>query len=90
MELKIQNTKEETVQLLNVIVYGESGVGKTSLIKQLPAEETLILSAEGGLLSVRDHGVDYVVVKSIADVMSVLKQVEATKYKHVAIEQFLL
>jgi len=90
VSLEIRNTKKDKAQPINVIVYGESGIGKTSLVKSLPNKEVLILSAEGGLLSLTDKedmdGYDYVVVKSIVDVMKVLKQIEGLEYKTVAID----
>tara|TARA_R110000787_G_scaffold5686_6_gene20534 strand:+ start:2104 stop:2787 length:684 start_codon:yes stop_codon:yes gene_type:complete len=86
MKLEIRNTRDDKSQPINVVVYGDSGVGKTSLVKQLPSEETLVISAEGGLLSIKDHDVDYVSVKSVEDVLSILNQVAASKYKHVFID----
>lgn len=36
------------------VIYGPPGIGKTSLIRTLPAESTLVLDLEAGLLSVAD------------------------------------
>ena len=35
-------------------IFGKSGIGKTSLLRTLPAEETLFIDLEGGDLSVMD------------------------------------
>jgi phage nucleotide-binding protein len=86
MALKIENTKDKSKTFVNVIVYGSSGVGKTSLVKTLPAETTLVLSAEDGLLSVRDHGVDYVKIKSIGDVLEVINDEDCAKYKNIVVD----
>ena len=86
MSLEIKNTKTTNEKFINTIVYGDSGVGKTSLIRTLPVEATLVLSAENGLLSVADCGVDYVETKSISDIMTILKTLDVKKYRHVVID----
>ena len=62
--------KKRTSQIMNngitVLVYGQSGVGKTTLIKTLPGK-VLILSAEAGLLSLRDTDIEYVDIHAMDD-----------------------
>ncbi len=48
-------------------IYGKAGIGKTSLLYTLPAESTLVLDFEAGLLSVQGHAVDSVTVRSWPD-----------------------
>jgi hypothetical protein len=48
-----------------MIVYGMAGAGKTSLIPTLP--NPIALSAEGGLLSIKDADIPYIEIGSIAD-----------------------
>lgn len=86
MALEIKNTKTDGVDFVNYIVYGQSGVGKTSLVKQFPSENVLVLSAEDGLLSVKDHSVDYVNVKSLSDVMEVLNKLVEERHKFIFID----
>lgn len=86
MALNIQNTSQSDKTFVNIIVFGDSGVGKTSLVKTLPKESTLVLSAEDGLLSIKDHAVDYVKVKSIGDVLEVIKDKDAEKYKNIVVD----
>lgn len=58
MELKVVKTGHED-QKLNILVYGESGTGKTSLIGSAePRFKTLILDAESGLLSLRKRAAE--------------------------------
>lgn len=45
-------------------IWGRAGVGKTSLLWSLPAESTLVLDFEAGLLSIQGHPVDSVPVRS--------------------------
>ena len=48
---------------VNMLVYGQAGAGKTTLIKTLP--NPIILSAESGLLSIADAGLPFVEIDSI-------------------------
>lgn len=63
MELK--TTKDLHLAKVSVLVYGQSGAGKTSLIKTL--EKPLVLSAEGGLLCLAGTDIPYLEIKSIED-----------------------
>ena len=62
--------KKRTSQITNsgisILVYGLSGSGKTTLIKTLPGP-VLILSAEAGLLSLRDADIEYVDIHNMDD-----------------------
>ena len=48
---------------MNILVYGQAGAGKTSLIKTLP--NPIILSAESGLLSIADAALPFIEIDSI-------------------------
>ncbi|MBQ9565664.1 MAG: AAA family ATPase, partial [Synergistaceae bacterium] len=65
-----------------------AGAGKTTLIRTL--YDPIILSAEGGLLSLQDSDIPYVSVSSIADVGEIyewlLKSEESRKFKSVALD----
>ena len=80
-----------TIQIphyVNGLVYGESGVGKTTLAKTAP--DVLILSAEGGLLSLADHDLPVIELTNrniINDVHSWLSMSkEAKQYKTIFID----
>jgi len=49
---------------VNILVYGPSGAGKTSLIRTLP--NPIILSAESGLLSIADSNLPYIEISDMA------------------------
>jgi phage nucleotide-binding protein len=57
--LKIENTKNVQGQRVKAIIYGESGSGKTTLASTLDGK-TLVISAEGGLLSVAGADLDFI------------------------------
>ncbi len=64
--IKLQSTAnavQDTGQ--KFMVYGLGGVGKTTLCKTMP--QPVILSAEGGLLSLRKENLPYIEIGSYAD-----------------------
>lgn len=86
MSLLIKNTSETENTFVNVIVYGDSGVGKTSLVKSLPESDTLVVSLEDGLLSLKGHKYDYVNAKTVAQVLEIVQSDAINKYKTVVID----
>jgi phage nucleotide-binding protein len=84
--MEIKNTNDITEQYFKVLVHGPSGSGKTRLCGTT-GEKTLIVSAEAGLLSLRGTNVDYVDVKSMADLKEVHAFLKAdTTYKWVCVD----
>ena len=65
MAINLKSTAHISTNGLKVLVYGAAGAGKTTLIKTLPAP--IILSAEGGLLSISDVELPYIEIKTMAD-----------------------
>lgn len=61
--IAIQKTSDVTLQHIKSVVYGNSGVGKTTLSKTV--ESPIVLSMESGLLSLQDSDIDYVEIKTI-------------------------
>lgn len=86
MSLLIKNTKDKSNTFVNIIVYGNSGTGKTSLVKTLPEEDTLVVSLEDGLLSLDGHSYDYINAKTISQIMEIVNSPEIEKYKTVVID----
>lgn len=69
MGIKLTSTSNQADQFLKVLVYGQAGSGKTRLAATL--NNPLIISAEAGLLSLRDHDIAAVEVKSVGDLEEV-------------------
>ena len=65
--MKITKTNDLGQHALKMVIYGEAGSGKTRLAATT-GEPTVVISAEGGLLSLRDHAITAIEVKTIADV----------------------
>ena len=65
MAISLKRTRDLAKNGVKLLVYGQAGAGKTSLIKTLP--NPLVLSAEAGLLSIQDADLAYIEIKTIDD-----------------------
>lgn len=78
MALQFSTTdKEATDSGIKVLVYGESGVGKTVLCATAPAP--IILSAESGLLSLKKFKIPVIKITTLADLEEAYKWIVAGK-----------
>lgn len=81
MAINLRSTKGLHANGVKLLVYGNAGTGKTSLIPTLP--NPVVLSAEGGLLSIADADISYVEVSSYDTLMEAYKWVtESDEAKH--------
>lgn len=64
MAVNIKTTGGLRADGVKLLVYGQAGAGKTSLAKTLPAP--IVLSAEGGLLSIADADLPYIEIGDMA------------------------
>jgi phage nucleotide-binding protein len=73
---------------VKLLVYGQAGAGKTSLIPTLP--NPIVLSAEGGLLSIQDAELPYLEITTMAELQEAYKwlaeSAEAAQFESVAID----
>jgi len=65
MAINLKNTSDVHLSGIKALVYGQAGAGKTTLATTLP--EPIIISAEGGLLSIQEAGLPYLEVASMED-----------------------
>lgn len=63
MAILLKRSGGITTEGVKLLVYGQAGAGKTSLIPSMP--NPVVLSAEGGLLSIRDADVPYIEITSL-------------------------
>lgn len=88
MAINLRSTSDIHASGVKLLVYGMAGAGKTSLIPTLP--NPVVLSAEGGLLSIRDAQVPYIEITSMAELMEAyawLKESkESQQFQSVAID----
>lgn len=87
MAIKLKSTRGLHAQGVKLLVYGQAGAGKTSLIKTLP--DPVVLSAEGGLLSIADADIPYIEINSMQSLEEALtwcSSDEADQFKSIALD----
>ncbi len=88
MAINLRKTGGLSVDGVKMLVYGQAGAGKTSLIPTLP--DPVVLSAEGGLLSIAGADVPFVEVTSMETLMEaytwLTESEEAKGFKSVALD----
>ena len=85
MAIQLKSTGELGNQGLKVLVYGQAGCGKTTLSKTLPTP--VVLSAEGGLLSLKDDNIPFIEIKSMTDLHEAYEWVSKSKdYESVVLD----
>lgn len=88
MAINLRNTNTVAINGLKVLVYGEAGAGKTTLIKTLP--KPVILSAEGGLLSLRKENLPFIEIHTVEELRDAAKwletSAEAKQFESVALD----
>jgi hypothetical protein len=78
MHPKITNTSTGAIQYIKVLVHGPAGSGKTRLCATTDGKP-LIISAESGLLSLREFNLDVWEIKSMDDLREVFTYLQTDK-----------
>lgn len=88
MAISLKSTASIASAGLKVLVYGQAGAGKTSLIKTLP--KPIVLSAEGGLLSIQDADLPFIEIDTPQTLREVYEWLtsskEAAQFESVALD----
>ena len=88
MAINVKTTGSMAANGVKVLVYGQAGAGKTSLIKTLPSP--IVLSAEGGLLSIQDADLPFIEIASMDDLREAYEWLtssdDAKAYQSVALD----
>lgn len=86
--INLKSTSTVKASGIKMLAYGQAGSGKTSLIPTLPAP--VILSAEGGLLSIAGHDIPFVKIGGMDDLREAYRWLtdsdEAKQFASVAID----
>lgn len=92
--MKVNNTQDISNHYLNVLIYGQPGSGKTTFAGTVQHKaKTLILSAESGLLSLRNLkdkegkplNIDYVSLNNFGDIEEAFKHLHMEKHDYKAV-----
>ena len=88
MAINLKSTATIASSGVKVLVYGQAGSGKTTLIRTATAP--LILSAEAGLLSLAGTDIPYVEIHSLAELSEVgawiAQSQEAAQYQTICLD----
>jgi phage nucleotide-binding protein len=88
MAINLKRTGGLSANGVKLLVYGQAGAGKTTLTATLP--QPIVLSAEGGLLSIQDADLPFIEINSMATLMEAYKwlteSAEAKNFKSVALD----
>ena len=88
MAINVKTTGSLSANGVKVLCYGAAGAGKTSLIKTLP--NPIVLSAEGGLLSIQDADLPYIEITDMATLQEAYKwlteSADASGFQSVALD----
>ena len=88
MAINLRSTGGLSANGVKMLVYGNAGSGKTSLIPTLPSP--VVLSAEGGLLSIQGADVPFIEINSMATLMEaytwLTESDEAKQFESVALD----
>ena len=87
--MQIKNTLNSAADRYSLVVYGISGIGKTSLARTAVGK-TIILSAESGLMSLSGADVDFIEIRNWPDVLEAVRLLDTDafkeKYKNVFVD----
>ena len=75
MAIKVSNTSDVSMHHIFMLIVGASGVGKTTLAGTLNPENTVIVSAESGLLSLRSKNIEVWNVENKTDLIDVFNEI---------------
>ena len=88
MAIQLKSTRNVAVNGVKLLVYGQAGAGKTTLIRTLP--DPIVLSAEAGLLSLRDSDIPYIEISDMATLREAYEWLansdEAKQFRSVALD----
>ena len=84
MAINLRRTSQASANGVKILCYGQSGAGKTTLIKTLP--DVVVLSAEGGLLSIQDADLPFLEITSMEELREAYSWVMESDFKSVALD----
>ena len=87
MAIQLKNTNDVAQAKVKALVYGQAGVGKTTLATTMP--KPIIISAEGGLLSISGSGIPFIEVSNMQELNEAYQWIaspEAEQFESVVLD----
>lgn len=84
MAIQLKNTADVHTNGIKALVYGSAGAGKTTLAASMP--NPIIISAEGGLLSIQGAGLPYIEVNSMETLQESFEYVANSDFESVVLD----
>lgn len=84
MGVKIKSTKDIGTGGAKIVIYGDSGIGKTRLLKDL--RDVFIVSSEKGLLSLDEYDIPYTEVGSLSSLQEAYRYCLKCEHECIAID----
>lgn len=84
MTIKIKSTKDVSADGANIVIYGNSGIGKTKLIVDLT--NVIVLSADRGLLTLKKYDIPYIEIANMEDINEAYEHVRKSDYDHIVLD----
>ncbi|MCZ6654824.1 MAG: AAA family ATPase [Planctomycetota bacterium] len=70
--MKLTNTKDQSLTKIKALVHGDSGIGKTTSLKTLPVDRTIIACRERSMIPLRHDKYDVLNIEKWEDVRTLL------------------
>ena len=86
MAIEVKYTSDVSSNGVKILVYGQAGAGKTTLVNTLP--NPILLSAEGGLLSIKDADLPFIKIETMENLREAYSWLKdnADDYESVALD----
>lgn len=87
MAIQLKSTKDVAIDGIKVTIYGPAGAGKTTLMGTAP--NPLIISAEAGLLSLRNKDIPYIEVHNMDELFEAYEYIlseEGSQFKTICLD----
>lgn len=87
--MQVTSTKDQPEKGCTILIYGDSGVGKTTLLGTLEPSETLIIDIEGGTAVLKDKDIALIRIESdLSNLKEIIDELADTDtpYKNVCLD----
>lgn len=88
--IKLKKTSDKVYSYANILIMGESGVGKTHFLGTVPDSEILILNvvSESGMMTLKDKKIDVIDIENYHDMIDAIGWIKknGSKYNYIGVD----